>query len=56
MSEIEAKSITTCRGVFNEGTFRCTGGEAVGNMDRESFTEEEEGDGVGARVPKQDGW
>jgi hypothetical protein len=60
MSEMEAKSVITCCGILNEGAFRYAGGEAVGNvvarwpLDREAFTEGEQGDGVGARVPKRD--
>ena len=51
MSEIEAKSDTTCCGVLNEGTFRYAG--AGWPLDGEVFTEGEQGDDGGARVPKR---
>jgi hypothetical protein len=52
MSEIEAKSDTTCCGVLIKRTFRHTGGEAVAAgwpLDGEVFTEGESG---GARTKR----
>ena len=56
MFEIETKSSVTCHGVLIEGSFRYEGGEVarslVWPMNGEGFTEGENGDGSGARVPK----